>query len=124
MVRVGGSASRTINDSDTPDPGGGHHPAWKRPKDDTHRPRWTPNEQSFPALGSLTPAEKDRRDRAIPDRDSIVLEQNSNLDQIWREERDGSHRAPLGRNVSAPRWGMRPAQISGPGATGGSSEGE
>ena len=39
MVRAGGSASRTISDSDTPDPGGGHHLAWKRPKDDTHGPR-------------------------------------------------------------------------------------
>ena len=40
MVRAGGLASRTISDSNTPDPGGGggHHPAWKRPKDDTHGP--------------------------------------------------------------------------------------
>ena len=30
MVRVGGSASRTISEDNTPDPGGGHHPAWKR----------------------------------------------------------------------------------------------
>ena len=34
----GGSASQTINDSDAPDPGGGHHPARKRLMDDTHRP--------------------------------------------------------------------------------------
>ena len=113
MVRAGGSASRTINDSDTPDPGGGHHPAWKRPKDDTHRPRWTPYTQRFPALGSLTPAEKNRRVRTIPDRDSVVVEQNS-LDPIWHAERDGSHRAPLGRNVSVPRRGMRPVGIGGP----------
>ena len=38
MVRAGGSASRTIDDSDAPDPGGGHHPAWRQPKDGTHRP--------------------------------------------------------------------------------------
>ena len=31
--------------------GGGHHPAWKRPKDDTHGPRWTPDAQGFPVLG-------------------------------------------------------------------------
>ena len=49
MVRVGGSASRTIHDSDAPDPGGGHHPAWRQPKDGTHRPRWTPHGQGFPA---------------------------------------------------------------------------
>ena len=34
IIRKGESASRTINDSDAPDPGGGHHPAWKRPMDD------------------------------------------------------------------------------------------
>ena len=115
MVRAGGSAFRTINDSDTPDPGGGHHPAWKRPKDDTHRPRWTPNAHGFPvALGSLNPAEKNRRDRVIPDSASVVVEQNSNLDPLWRSERDGSHQAPLGRNVRAPPQGMRPAGTSGP----------
>ena len=27
-------------------------------KDCTHRPRWTPHAQGFPALGSLTPAEE------------------------------------------------------------------
>ena len=58
MVRAGGSASLTISDSNTPDPGGGHRPAWKRPKDDTHGPRWTPDVHGFPVLGSLTPAEK------------------------------------------------------------------
>ena len=60
MVWAGGSASRTINDSDTPGPG-----------------------------------------HAIPDRASVVVEQNSNLDPLWHSERDGSHRAPLGHNVRA-----------------------
>ena len=64
--------------------------------------------------GASLRLKKNRRDRAIPDRDSVVVEQNSNLDLIWRTERDGSHRAPLGRNVSAPRRGMRLAGISGP----------
>ena len=76
MVRAGGSASRTISDSNTPDPGGrggGHHPAWKGPKDGTHGPRWTPDAQGFPVLGSLTPAEKDRRDRAVPDCASAMV---------------------------------------------------
>ena len=49
MVRAGGSASRTISNSNTPDPGGGHRLAWKRPKDDSHGPRWTPDEQGFPS---------------------------------------------------------------------------
>ena len=37
---------------------GGHHPAWRQPKDGIHRTRWTLPVQGFPALGSLTPAEK------------------------------------------------------------------
>ena len=49
-------------------------PAWKRPKDDTHGPRWTPDAHGFPFLGSLTPAEKDRHDHAVPDRASAVVE--------------------------------------------------
>ena len=73
MVRVRGSASRTIDDSDSPDPGGGKHalggrpPAWRQQKGGTHRARWTPNVQGFPALESLTPAEEKRRDRSVPD---------------------------------------------------------
>ena len=43
-----------------------------------------------------------------------MVEQNSNLDPVRRAERDGSHQAPLGRNVSGPRRGMQPAGISGP----------
>ena len=77
MVRAGGSASRTISDSNTPDPGGGHHPAWKRPKGDTHGPRWTPDANGLPVLGSLTPAENDRRNHAVPDRASAVVETKS-----------------------------------------------
>ena len=114
MVRAGGSASRAINDSDAPDPGGGHHPAWRRPQDDPHRLQWTPNEHGFPALGSLDPAEEKRRDRAIPGSDSVVVERNSAVDPIVRSERDGGLRAPLGRKIGAARRGMRPAGISGP----------
>ena len=69
-----------------------------------------PNAHGFPALGSLTPAEN----RAIPVRASVVVEQNSDLDPLWHLERDGSHRAPLGRNVKAPPRGMRPVGTSGP----------
>ena len=61
-------------------------------------------------MGSLTPAEKNRRDRAIPDRASVVVQQNANLDPLWRPERD---QTPLGCNVRALRRGMRPAGISG-----------
>ena len=113
MVRAGGTASRTISDSNMPDPGGGHHPAWKLPKDDTHGPRWTLDAHGFPVLGSFTPAEKDRRDRAVPDRASAVVEKNSNLDPLWSPEWDGSHQAPLGHSVRAPRRRMRPAGNSG-----------
>ena len=114
MVRAGGSASRAINDSDAPDPGGGHHPAWRRRQDDPHRPQWTPNEHGFPALGSLNPAEEKRRDRAIPGSDSVVVERNLTVDPIMLSEWDEGLRAPLGRNVSAAQRGMRPAGISGP----------
>ena len=40
-------------------------------------------------------------------------EKNANLDRLWHLERDESHRTPLGRNVRAPRRGMRPVGISG-----------
>ena len=36
------------------------------------------------------------------------------MESILHSERDGGHRAPLGRNVGAPRRGMRPAGVSGP----------
>ena len=103
MVRAGGTASRTISDSNTPDPGWGHHPTWKRPRDDTHGPRWTPDAHGFPSLGSLTPAEKDRRDRAVPDRAPAMVDTNSHLDPLGRPEGDGSHQAPLGHFVKTYR---------------------
>ena len=109
---MGGSASRTISDSNMPDPGGGHRLAWKRPKDDTHGPRWTPDVQGFPVLWSLTPAEKDRRDRAVQNRAAVVYK-DSKLDPLCHPEWDGSHRAPLGRCVRAPRRRMRPAGDGG-----------
>ena len=114
MVWAGRSASRAIDDSDAPDPGGGHHPAWRQPKDGTHRPRWTPNAQGFPALGSLTPAEEKRRDRSVLDSGTRVVARNSMMESISRSERDGGHMAPLGRNVGVLRRGMRPAGVSGP----------
>ena len=104
----------TINDSDAPDLGRGHHTAWKQPKDDTHRPRLTPNVHGFPALGSLTPAEEKRRDRAIPDSGSVGVAWNSTMESNLHSERDGGHMAPLGPTVGAPRLGMRPAGVSGP----------
>ena len=112
MVGAGGSAFRTISDSNTPDPGGGHRPAWKRPKDDTHGPRWTPDVHGFPVLGSLTPAEKDRRDCAVQIR-AVVVDKDSKMDPLCHPEWDGSHRAPLGRLIKAPRRRMRPAGDGG-----------
>ena len=41
----------------------------------------------------------------------IVLDKNS--DPLWHPEWDGSHQAPLGRCVKAPRRRMRPAEAAG-----------
>ena len=112
MVRAGGSASRTISDNNTPDPGEGRSLSWKRPKDDTPGPRWTPDVQGFPVLGSLTPAEKDRRDCAVQ-KCAAVVDKDSELDPLCRPEGGGSHRAPLGRLIKAPRRQMRPAWNGG-----------
>ena len=45
----------------------------------------------LPHLGSLTPAEKDRRDRAVLDRALAMVDRNSNLDPLECPEGDGSH---------------------------------
>ena len=97
MVRAGGSASRTISDNYTPDPGGG----------------WASDVQSFPVLGSLTPAEKDRLDRAIQ-KCAAVVDKDAELDPLCRPEGGGGHRAPLGCLTKAPRRQMRPAENGGP----------
>ena len=58
MVREGGSASRTIGDQGTTDPGGGvvcsrrRQPAWQLPVGRRLGPHWTSNAQAFPPLGS------------------------------------------------------------------------
>ena len=96
----------------TPDPGGGRRLPWKQPKDDTHGPRWTPDGQGFPVLGSLTPAEKDRRDRAVQSC-AAVVDKDSELDPLSCPEGGGSHQAPLGRLIKAPRQRMRPAANGG-----------
>ena len=109
---MGGSASRTISNNNTPDPGGGHRLVWNRPKDDNHGPRWIPDVQGFPVLGSLTPAEKDRRDRAVQNC-AAVVDEDSEVDPLCRPEGGGSHQAPLGRLIKAPRRQMRPARNGG-----------
>ena len=68
--------------------------------------------QAFPVLGSLTPAEKDRRDRAVQSC-AAVVDKDSEMDPLCRSERGGSHRAPLGRLIKAPRRRMRPAGNGG-----------
>ena len=50
---------------------------------------------------------------SLPDRAPAMVDKNSNLDPLWRPEWDGSHQAPLGRFVKAPRRRMRPAGNSG-----------
>ena len=120
MVRAGGSASRTIDDSDVPDPGGGqralggHPPAWRQPKGGTHGARWTPNAQGFPALGSLTPAEEKRRDHSVPDSSNRVVARDTTMEPTSPSELDRGRMAPLGHNVGMPRRGMRPAGVIGP----------
>ena len=60
MVRAGGSASRTIGDRGTTDPGGGvvgsrrRQPAWQLPVGRGLGPHWTSNEHAFPPLGSYS----------------------------------------------------------------------
>ena len=83
-----------------------HHPAWTRPLDDPHRPRWIPNEHAFPALGSLTLAEEKRSERVIPGGGPVVVERNSTVDLAVRSERNKGLQAPLGRNVGTSRRGM------------------
>ena len=82
-------------------------------------PDGNPNAHSFPALGSLTPAEKNRRDRAIPDRD-FEFELGPDLACGVGWEPSGSFgpqckRAPTGNAAG------RNQRAS---VTGGSSEGE
>ena len=112
MVRAGGSASQTISNNNTPDPGGGRRLVWNRPKDDNHGPPWTPDVQGFPVLGSLTPAEKDRRDRAVQNC-AAVVDEDSEVDPLRRPEGEGSHQAPLGHLIKTPRWQMRSARNGG-----------
>ena len=68
--------------------------------------------QGFPVLGSLAPAEKDRGDRAVQSC-AAVMDKDSELDPLCRPEGGGSHRAPLGRLIKAPRRRMRPAGNGG-----------
>ena len=48
----------------------------------------------------------------MPDCASVVVEQNSILDPLGCPEWDGSHQAPLGRKIRAPRRRMQLAGIS------------
>ena len=58
MVRAGGSASRTIGDQGTTDPGGGervsgrNRPAWQLPVGHEKGPSWASSMQAFPPLGN------------------------------------------------------------------------
>ena len=42
-------------------------------------PRWTPNAQGFPALGSLTPAEEKRCERSVHDSSSKVMARDTTM---------------------------------------------
>ena len=71
-----------------------------------------PDVQGFPVLGSLTPAEKDRRDRAVQNC-AAVVDEDSEVDLLCRPEGGGSHQAPLGRLIKTPRRQMRLARNGG-----------
>ena len=120
MVRSEGSAIRTIDNSDAPDPGGGkcapggRPPAWRQPKGGNHGVCWTPNAQGFPALGSLTPAEEKRRDRSVPDGSKMVVAGNTTMEPISPSELGRGHMGPLERNIGVLHRGMRPAGEIGP----------
>ena len=81
MVRAGGLASRTISEENTPDTGGGHQPAWKRPKDDTHGPRMR---MASPTWG--VSLRRKRIAAIVPDRAPAMVDRNSNLDLLERPE--------------------------------------
>ena len=84
-------ASRTISNNNTPDPGWGRRLVWNRPKDDNHGPRWIPDVQGFPVPGSLTPGEKDRRDRTVQ-KYVAVVDEDSEVDPLCRPEGLGAIR--------------------------------
>ena len=121
MVQAGGSASRTNDDNDTPDPGGGGSgalggcpPAWRQPKGGTHGARWTPNAQGFPALGSLTPDEEKRRDHSVLECSDVVVARDTTMVPPLPSELGRGRMAPLGRNVGILQRGMRQAGVIGP----------
>ena len=72
-----------------------------------------PGRARLPNLGESHSGRKDCRDRAMPNSAPAVVDKNSNSDPLCRPEWDGSHRAPVGRWVKAPRRRMRPAGDSG-----------
>ena len=115
MVRAEGSATRKIDNSHTPDPGGGKRapggrpPAWRQPKGGTHGVQWTPNAQGSPALGSLTPAEEKRRDRLVPDDSKMMVVGNTRMEPISPSELGRHNMGPLERNIGVLHRGMRPA---------------
>ena len=93
---------------------GGRPPTWRQPKGGTHRARWTPNAQGFPALGSLTPAEENRHEGSVPDSSNMVVARATTMGPTSPSELGRGHLAPLGRNVGVPQRGMRPAGVVGP----------
>ena len=118
MVRAGGSASRTIDDRDAPDPGGGGgSESWGRGAPTGlgtaggmyPQISMDPNAQGFPALGSLSPAEGRRRERPVPDNSRDVLAKDTPKVPTSPLEMGRGQAVPLGRSVGVSQRGMRPA---------------
>ena len=87
-ILLRGSASRTIEDRDAPDPrggggrvlGGGGAPAGLATAGGrTRRSRWTLNAQGFSALGSHSPADGGRRERPVLDNSRDMLANGADL---------------------------------------------
>ena len=92
----------------------GYPPAWRQLTGGTHRARWTPNAQGFPALGSLTPAEEKRRERSVPDSSSMVATRDTTMGPTSLLEMGRGQVVHLGRSVGVPQRGMRPAGVVEP----------
>ena len=111
MVRAGGSASRTISDSNTLTQVGvivrlGNHR--KITLMDPDGPRACRASQFWGALLRL------KRTTAIVQYRVVQrLDNDSKMDPLCRPEWDGSHQAPLGCLIKAPRRRMRPAGDGG-----------
>ena len=117
MVRAGGSASQTIGDQGTTDPGGrvagsrGRQPAWQLPVGHGLGPHWASSTQAFPPLGSHSTKDRGQNERKLLDRTEGVLGSGSPMLPVSPVGMDRGS-LPVVPQVSGARRhrrGMRPA---------------